>query len=225
MSSAVAPALNSSTATPPPAGRAPAVVPPPPEVPTPGAAGPRPWKWTREEVVRLHEAGVFGGQRVLLIDGEVLVMSPMNEPHARAIVFTLTALQAVFGADFTIRPQMPMDLGQTTDPEPDLIVVAGAPRSQPPSPPKTAALVVEVADSSLAFDVGEKASLYAAAGVADYWVVDLVHNRLYVFRDPRPEPGQRFGHGYFRTSLNGPADTVAPLAPPAASITVSDLLP
>jgi Uma2 family endonuclease len=188
-------------------------------------ANPTRWKWTREDLLRFHELGVFGDRRVMLIDGEVLVMSPMNEPHARAIVFVLQALQTAFGANFTFRPQLPMDLGQTTDPEPDVIVVAGPPRSQPPTPPTTAAIVVEVADSSLSFDIGEKASLYAAAGIADYWVVDLAHNRLYVFRDPRPEPGQRFGHGYFRQSLNGPTDRVSPLAAPAASILVADLLP
>jgi Uma2 family endonuclease len=188
-------------------------------------ANPTRWKWTREDLLRFHELGVFGDRRVMLIDGEVLVMSPMNEPYARAIVFVLQALQAAFGANFTFRPQLPMDLGQTTDPEPDVIVVAGTPRSQPPAPPKTAAIVVEVADSSLSFDIGEKASLYAAAGIADYWVLDLAHNRLYVFRDPRPEPGQRFGHGYFHQSLNGPTDRVSPLAVPAASILVADLLP
>ena len=118
-----------------------------------------------------------------------------------------------------------MDLGQTTDPEPDVIVVAGTPRSQPPTAPKTAVLVVEVADTSLAFDIGDKASLYAAARIADYWVVDLAHNRLYVFRDPRPEAGQRFGHGFFRQSLLGPADRASPLAAPSASILVGDLLP
>ncbi len=84
---------------------------------------------------------------------------------------------------------------------------------------------MEVADSSLAFDIGEKASLYAAAGITDYWVLDLAHNRLYVFRDPRPDAVQRFGHGYFRQSLLAPADRVSPLAAPSASILVSDLLP
>ena len=196
----------------------------PPQTHTP--APPTRWKWTRDDLVRFHALGVFGGRRVMLIDGEVLVMSPMNEPHARAIVFVLQALQAAFGENFTFRPQLPMDLGQTTDPEPDVIVAAGAPRSQPPAPPTTAVLVVEVADSSLPFDTGDKASLYAAAGIAEYWVLDLLaHNRLYVFRDPRPEPGQRFGHGYFHQSLIGPADTVSPLAAPQASVLVGDLLP
>ena len=193
--------------------------------PPPVVNGPRKWQWTRDELIRFHELGMFGTQRVMLIEGEILVMSPMNEPHARAIVFVLQALQTAFGTNFTYRPQLPMDFGQSTDPEPDVIVVAGTPRSQPTTPPTTAALVVEVADSSLAFDISEKASLYASAGIGDYWVLDLIHNRLYVFRDPRPEPDQRFGHGYFRMSLNGPADSVSPLAAPAASILVSDLLP
>jgi len=64
------------------------LAPPPPTSPTP-------WKWTRDDLVRFHELGLFGDRRVMLIDGEVLVMSPMNEPHARAIVFVLQALQSV----------------------------------------------------------------------------------------------------------------------------------
>ncbi len=107
--------------------------------PPPAATGPQPWKWTRDDLLRFHELGVFGNRRVMLIDGEVLAMSPMNERHARAIVFVLEVLHAAFGANFTFRPQLPMDLGQTTDPEPDVIVLAGTPRSQPATPPSTAA--------------------------------------------------------------------------------------
>ena len=189
------------------------------------ATDPAPWKWTRNDFLRFHELGLFGARRVMLIDGEVLALSPINEPHARSIVFVLQALQAAFGSGFTFRPQMPMDLGQTTDPEPDVIVVAGAPRTQPPTPPTTAVLVVEVADSSLAFDLGDKANLSAAAGISEYWVVDLVQNQLHVFRDPRPEPGKRFGHVYARHTLNSATDRVSPLAAPQSLVLVGDLLP
>ena len=136
-------------------------------------------------------------------------MSPMKEPHVRAIVFVLEALQAAFGPTFTFRPQLPMDLGQSTDPEPDVIVVAVA-DSQPATPPKTAILVVEVADSSLPFDTGDKASLYAAVGITDYWVLDLVHQRLCIFRSPRPDSAQRFGHGFSQQSIHGTSETVSP---------------
>jgi Uma2 family endonuclease len=183
------------------------------------------WKWTRDDLVRLYELGMFQGQRVMLIDGEVLAMSPMNEPHARGTVYAMEALQRTFGPSVTVRVQMPMDFGQNTDPEPDVAVIQGTSRSQPPGPPSAALLVVEVSDTSLSFDMGDKASLYAAAGIADYWVLDIVGRRLGVFRDPRPDPAQRFGHRYLQSKVYWSPDRVSPLAAPAGSILVADLLP
>lgn len=184
-----------------------------------------PLRWTRDEYYKLAEDGYFAGKRVMLIDGEVLTMAPHNEPHAWGIVNTLTALQTALGAQYTYRPQLPLNLGQTSEPEPDIAALAGPPRSQPRQHPEGALLVVEVADSSLAFDTGDKASLYAAGGITDYWVVDLVHDRLVVFREPRPDPAARFGHAYTTVHYRGRGDSVAPLAVPAAQVAVADLLP
>lgn len=204
-----------------------AVATPPLSAPTPPpqpAGGPRPWKWTRADLIRLYELGFFNGQRVMLIDGEILAMPPMNREHANGILYTLQVVQGVFGPNFTIRPQLPLALGQTTDPEPDIAVVQGPARSHPDTP-TTALLVIEVADTSLAYDLGQKASLYAAAGIADYWVLDVVNHRLHVFRDPRPDSTQRFGHGYYQHTINGPTDRISPLAAAGSSVQVSDLLP
>ncbi len=184
-----------------------------------------PLRWTRDEYYKLAEAGFFAGKRVMLIDGEVYTMSPQNEPHSTGIIVTAHALYAAFGEGVTYRQQMPLDLGQSSDPEPDIAVVAGPPRSRPVRRPNAALLVVEVADSSLAFDTGDKASLYAAGGIIDYWVVDLVHDRLVVFREPRPDPAARFGHAYTTVHYRGRGDSVAPLAVPAAQVAVTDLLP
>jgi prepilin-type N-terminal cleavage/methylation domain-containing protein len=89
--------------------------------------------------------------------------------------------------------------------------------------PKTALLVVEVADTTLEADTHEKASLYAAGGVADYWVLDVT-DRLLVFHDPRPDAGQPFGSVYAGVSAFGRDDTVTPLAAPDKRVQVSDLL-
>jgi len=186
--------------------------------------GPLRWKWTREDFVRLYELGFFNGQRVMLIDGEVLAMSPMNPEHANGIIFTLQVLQAAFGSNFTIRPQLPLDLGQTTDPEPDIAIVSGSARSHP-NTPTTAELVVEVADSSLSFDLNDKANLYAAAAIREYWVLDVVNRQLHIFRDPRRDASQRFGHKYYHHQTFAPSDQVTLLAAPSSSILVSDLLP
>lgn len=186
---------------------------------------PQRWKFTRDDLIRLYELGFFKGNRVLLVDGEILAMSPMKAAHANGILFALQHIHAIFGANFTIRPQMPLDLGQTTDPEPDIAVINGPARSHTTTP-TTAELVIEVADTSLAFDTGDKANLYASAGIADYWVVDVVNRRLHVFRDPRPDTTRRFGHGYFQQTLYGPNDSIAPLAAPSSSpILVSEMLP
>ena len=187
-------------------------------------SGPLRWKWTREDFVRLYELGFFNGQRVMLIDGEVLTMSPMNPEHANGIVFALQILQATFGPSFTIRPHMPLDLGQTTDPEPDIAVVSGSPRSHV-NTPTTAELVVEVSDSSLTYDTNDKANLYAATGIADYWVLDVVNLQLHIFRNPRRDGTQRFGHRYFHHLTLAPSDHATPLAAPHSSILVGDLLP
>src|SRR6266542_3902149 len=93
---------------------------PAPAPPTSPHDAPHPLRWTREEYYRLADAGFFRGKRVMLIEGEIIAMSPMKDPHARCIVFVHQALDAAFGGAFTLRPQMPLDLGQATDPEPDV---------------------------------------------------------------------------------------------------------
>jgi Uma2 family endonuclease len=84
---------------------------------------------------------------------------------------------------------------------------------------------LEVADSSLSFDLGDKASLYAASGIEDYWVLDVVNRRLHILRDPRPDSNQRFGFGYSQQRSFWPADRVSPLALPQSTMVVSNLLP
>jgi Uma2 family endonuclease len=119
---------------------------------------------------------------------------------------------------------MGMVLNINTDPIPDIAVVVRPPGKVPPKP-RTALLVVEVSDTSLAYDTGDKASLYAAAGIADYWVIDVNGRQLHVFRNPVADPGREYGHWYASVTVLGPTDTVAPLAAPANLITVGDLLP
>jgi Uma2 family endonuclease len=184
-------------------------------------------KWTREQYYKLGELGMFEGKRVELIHGEIVEMSPIGWRHALATGLVSDALRLMFPTGFHVDVQSPLTVPGVvagSEPQPDVLVVTGTRREYTDHPTK-AALVVEVADTSLAFDINEKASLYASAGIADYWVLDLVHNRLYVFRDPRPDSEERFGHSYFRMSLNGPTDRVSPLAAPNASILVSELLP
>ena len=86
-------------------------------------------------------------------------------------------------------------------------------------------LIVEVSDSSLKYDQHDKASLFAAAGIADYWNINLIDRRLEIRRRPVADATQPFGFAYADVTLHGPNDVVSPLAAPTAQIRVADLLP
>ncbi len=191
----------------------------------PAGTGPRRKVWTVTEFHRFGDLGLFEGLRAKLIDGDIIEEGPMNPPHAEAIERLTEAIRTAFGAGWRYRVQTPLVLGQTTDPMPDLYVVAGTVHGLPGVHPTSAALVVEVSDTSLRFDTTDKMSLYAAAGIADYWVLDVVNRWLMVHRDPAPDAAQRFGHGYAAVTTLGPADSVSPLAAAGATVRVADLLP
>lgn len=178
-------------------------------VPTP----PR-FRWDQYE--QLIASGALNGLRTMFINGELIQMAAMYEPHMSGVSGTHFELQRVFGTGFYIRVQGPLRQGNN-DPEPDLCVVPGK-RQDYKKMPTSALLVVEVSDSSLRYDTTEKAEIYAAAGTPDYWVLDIEGRRLLVFRDPEAA-------GY-RTQLTfAETDSVAPLAMPSGSIRVADLLP
>jgi Uma2 family endonuclease len=124
-----------------------------------------------------------------------------------------------------VRNQLPLVLGLLTDPEPDLAVVPGNARDYATAHPTSALLVVEISDSTLDYDLTDKASLYASGGITDYWVVDLVNRRLVVHRIPQSDPGAAFGARYSQVAQFGPADQTSALAAPQAAVAVSDLLP
>jgi Uma2 family endonuclease len=192
---------------------------PVPTFPAPVEDEPTPRRWTREEYYRMGDLGFFHGQRVELIEGEIMVLSPQNWPHTSTVDRVAEALRRILGTGFWVRTQVPLNLG-TSDPEPDVSVVLGR-REDYNDHPTSAVLIVEVSDSTLAYDRTRKASLYARAGITDYWIVNLVNNQLEVRRDPRPDPSQPYGSV---TTLVPPA-VVNPLAAPQVSLAVADLLP
>ena len=111
-----------------------------------------------------------------------------------------------------------------SEPEPDVAVVPGEPEDYRSSHPSRAALVVEVSESSLAFDRNDKGSVYARAGILDYWIVNLVERLLEVYREPVPDAAAPFGARYARGESLDPSRRESPLAAPHASIHVRDLL-
>ncbi len=181
-------------------------------------------RWMREEYYRMGELGWFQGQRVELIDGEIIEMSPHGNPHAVGIGLAQCVLSRVFGDDHWVRVQLPLRVGPQSEPEPDAAVVQGTPRDYTDHP-TSALLVVEVADATLSYDTKRKTGLYASAGITDYWVVNLVDMCLEVYRQPVPDASTPFGHSYAEVKRLGGSERVTPLARPQLHILVSDLLP
>jgi len=179
----------------------------------------RPHRWTREAYERLGERGVIApDERVELIDGDLVDVSPQSSLHATAIRKTEEALRRGFSRGFDLRVQLPLALSEIDEPEPDVAVVEGSIDDHRDAHPTTAVLVVEVADSSLEFDRTKRAAVYARAGIPDYWIVNLVDDQVEVYRD---SDGELFG--WKRTRRAG--DSVSPQIQEEPSTAVDDLLP
>jgi Uma2 family endonuclease len=182
----------------------------------------RPFMFTRKEYYALD---VLSGERVELIAGEILQMPRMNPPHAQAVRKVTKALGRISPEGHFVQAQLPLDLGLTTEPLPDVSVIHGSEDGFGDEHPHAAVLVVEVSDTTFDFDAFEKASLYAAAGIAEYWVVDLTRGRLVVLRDPKPREEEVYRYAYTSLAIHESDAEVAPLAAPTASVRVADLLP
>jgi Uma2 family endonuclease len=187
---------------------------------------PREKHWTRVEYERLVDLGAFRPEeRLELVAGALVVREPQNAPYATAVGLGGDALRATFGPGWTVRTHGPIALDDDSEPEPDIAVVPGSRRDHIHAHPSHPALIIEVADSSLDFDREEKASLYARAGIEDYWIVNLVDRVLEVYRDPVADPQRRYGHRYATVLMLRSGEHVTPLSAPHATVPVADLLP
>jgi Uma2 family endonuclease len=179
-------------------------------------------RWNRAECERLEAAGI-DLQHVELIEGELIVKMSKNPPHVDAAALLLGWLIQVFGARF-VNHEAPIDVAPednpTNEPVPDLIVLKrgftgfGLTRPQP----KDLDLVVEIADTSLAFDLTVKAALYARAAIAEYWVLDVPGRRLIVHRDPQSSQ-------YGSVTAYNEQESVAPLGAPDSTFQVRTVFP
>jgi len=157
-------------------------------------------KWTRAEYERLTQLGLLAeDERVELIQGEIVAMSPIDPIHAIAVNQANMVLATEFGATHVVGVQNPLVAGEDSEPQPDLILIsraAFAEMKERREHPARAVLVLEVANTSLAYDRREKGSLYALAGQPLYWIVNVVHNQLEVYSNPVPDPAAPFGFSY-----------------------------
>jgi Uma2 family endonuclease len=183
-------------------------------------------RWTRPEYERLIDHGFLDeDDPIELLDGLLLVKEPQHSPHRTAVLLVARALERAFGEGWFVQAQSPIVLDDRSEPEPDVCVVRGSPRDYVDAHPTHPALIVEVAQSGLRRARGRKATAYARAQIADYWIVNLIDRVLEVHREPaRPGPAQRHW-GYVAIEALGADATITPLAAPAAVIRVGDLLP
>ena len=183
------------------------------------------WRWTRSEYDRLVDLGLFHDKAVELIGGQLLVAEPQGSYHANGISVADNALRAVLPPGWYVRTQMPVALDEESEPEPDLAVVSGSPRTYRDAHPSRPALAVEISHSSLHFDREVKGSLYARAAIADYWVVNLIDHAVEVYRAPVRDATAPYGWRYDSAEVFRAPDTIALLAIPAARVEVAALLP
>jgi Uma2 family endonuclease len=186
---------------------------------TPGA--PAESRYTAERYFALVDEGVLQpDDRVELLEGVIVAMSPQNPPHASAVHRVYDALHGLLGMRATVRMQVPLIVGAMSVPEPDVAVVPGRPVDYEAAHPTQASLVVEVADSSLPVDRLTKAAIYASAGIPDYWIVNLRDDVLDVLRDP--DPSTRRYRAIERAGCGG---RIALASFTDASVAVDDILP
>jgi Uma2 family endonuclease len=187
------------------------------------AAVAQPRRWTRSEYEQMIDAGIFrADEHVELLDGEILAMTPQKSQHAATVFIVEDLLKAAFRSGYAVRTQAPLALDAMSAPEPDIAVVPGTHRDYLSQHPTTALLIVEVADTSLRLDRQQKGAIYARAGIADYWIINLQDGIVEIYREPVQTST---GWGYRLVQSLRQGETVTPLASPEAPIPVAELLP
>ncbi|MGQ4647351.1 Uma2 family endonuclease [Lyngbya aestuarii] len=177
--------------------------------------------WTVQEYHQMVEAGILQpDEKVELVAGQIIKkISPQGSLHAAAIRRTERLLRERLGKQVLIQTQLPIELNDFSEPEPDVAVVRVDPLDYEESHPKASDvyLIIEVADSTLKRDCELKAKDYAQSGIVDYWVLDVKNQQLRVFREPTED-------GYQSEVVLGEDGIVSPLLFRDCRIAVADLL-
>ncbi|MEL6454810.1 MAG: Uma2 family endonuclease [Cyanobacteria bacterium J06623_5] len=143
-------------------------------------------RWTVEEYHSLVRSGILHGRKIELLQGDLVEVAPEGPKHTARTASGAEYLRQQFGGLALVREAHPITLS-SSEPEPDLAVVRGQSHSEYEERhpyPEDIFLIVEIAQSTLAYDLGEKKQIYAEAGIQEYWVLDTTGRRLYVFRNP-----------------------------------------
>jgi Uma2 family endonuclease len=182
-------------------------------------------RWSRGEYERLVDSGFFHGDPVELIGGQLIVAEPQGTYHVTVVGMVDDAFRAMLPPGWIARTQAPISLDDESAPAPDLAIVPGSRADYLNAHPTVPALVLEVSDTSLGFDRQVKGSVYARAGVQDYWIVNVTDRVLEVYREPRVDPSAPWGWSYQSVQTLRPGATIAPLALASTPIAAAALLP
>lgn len=177
-------------------------------------------QFTIDDYYRMAEVGILTeDDRVELIDGEIVDMNPIGASHSGHINRVVRVFRQLGVDRALLSVQNPVRLGPRAEPVPDVALLrphADAYTSSHPTPADVF-LLVEVADSSLAYDRQVKAPLYSRHGIQELWIVDLIHGYVEIYRDPSPE-------GFRSLHTAQPGDTIHPMAFPDLMVAIVDVL-
>lgn len=184
----------------------------------------KPKRWTLDEYESffIPRAGELP-LRVELIEGEIVEMPSQNMPHGSAIMRSTNYLVTHYGDTHYVRVQLPLNLSHWSQPEPDFALVAIESVAQATAHPERADLIIEVSDTSLKYDLCEKASLYAKAGMPEYWVLDVNAQVLHRHRTPRSDDEQPFGFQYAEITVHRLGEVIRAAFRPQVEIEISRL--
>jgi Uma2 family endonuclease len=170
----------------------------------------------RTEYESLVETGAFADERIELLDGLLITMTPQDAAHAHTVERLARALTLALADRAVVRVQSPLALGEHSEPEPDIALVSAADYSE--QHPTTAILVIEVATSSLRLDRRIKAPLYARTNIPEFWLVDVRARTIEVYRDPRST-------GFATVTIHAEDETLALPAFPDVHLRIDAVLP
>jgi Uma2 family endonuclease len=176
-------------------------------------------KWTLEQYHQMIAAGILDNQRVELLNGEIIEMAPEGEPHAFYSRTNARYLEQLLGNRAEVLQGKPITIPATqSEPEPDIAIVQPLGREylQHHPYPENIFWLIEYANTSFKKDIDPKAKVYAAAGIPEYWVVNLQKMELIVMRHPQ--------QNQYSSETKLTVGAIAPLAFPDLSISVNQLL-
>ena len=177
-------------------------------------------RFTVDEYLALADAGTLAKEeRIELLDGEIIQMAPIGNRHQHSVNWSADLMREAIGQRAMVQVQAPIQLDNFTMPEPDIAVIRRRSINDlAPVLPSDVYLLVEVADSSLEFDLGEKLARYAAAGISEVWVANLRAGELVVNTQPE-------GAAYAHVRVIPLDGRVSPQTFPDAALELADFIP